>query len=92
MAILAFIKSIYSLDTLDTRFRTPSTVPYKTAVEARKGELSGLSGGRGHLSKGSQIQTQPSKWNTPEFYFYFLVIGMAVPSMFWTAYSVSRRM
>ncbi|KAM0335360.1 hypothetical protein ACHAQA_000405 [Verticillium albo-atrum] len=35
MALLSYLRSIYDLDTLDTRFTSPSSVPYKTVVEAR---------------------------------------------------------
>ncbi|RAL67864.1 hypothetical protein DID88_008590 [Monilinia fructigena] len=33
---------------------------------------------------------QPSRWNTPEFYFYYFIFLTVVPYMFWIAYDVSR--
>lgn len=79
---LLSLRGIYSLDTLDTRFTTPSSVPYSAIREDgnRKKEV---------LSRNTD-RAKPSKWNTPEFYLYYVVVAVAVPYMFWIAYSVSR--
>ncbi|KAM5355179.1 hypothetical protein ACJ41O_001825 [Fusarium nematophilum] len=86
MALLSFFRSVYDHDTLDTRFTTSSSVPYQTVIDARSDPA---------LKKESaptkeRSKTQPSKWNTPEFYLYYLVFVVAVPYMFWIAYDVSR--
>ncbi len=78
---LSFLRSVYDVGNLDTRFTTPSSVPHRTAVEAR---------GDGAVKPGPRAK--PARWNTPEFFVYYLVIGTAVPTMFWVAYDVSRRM
>ena len=85
MGLLSFLRSVYGLDTLDTRFTTSSTVPYKTVVDSRND----LNGRRKSTSK-PDTRGSPSKWNTPEFYLYYVVFLVAVPYMFWTAYDVSR--
>jgi hypothetical protein len=77
---LSFLGSIYDLDTLDTRFTTPSSVPYRAALDKREDD-----------SKVADKRVEPSKWNTPEFYLYYLVFVIVVPYMFWVAYDVSRR-
>lgn len=73
---LSFLASIYDLDTLDTRFTTPSSVPYRAAADA---------------PVKPDPRAEPSKWATPEFYLYYLVFVTVVPYMFWVAYDVSRR-
>ncbi|KAK2068271.1 hypothetical protein P8C59_002919 [Phyllachora maydis] len=85
MGLLSFIKAVYDLDTLDTRFTTPSTVPYKTVVESRKNGAD-----KRETVNKTRDRAQPSKWNTPEFYLYYLVVGAAVYNMFRVAYNVSR--
>ncbi len=85
MGMFSYLRSVYDLDTLDTRFTTPSTVPYKTVVDSRNNP----NGTEDELKKPAK-GAQPSKWNTPEFYLYCLVISFAVPYMLWTAYDVSR--
>ena len=79
---LAFLRNLYDLDTLDTRFTTPSSVPYRPANDKREDD--------GNLNKADK-RAEPPKWNTPEYYLYYLVLGVAVPYMFWIAYDVSRR-
>ncbi|AEO54054.1 hypothetical protein MYCTH_2296135 [Thermothelomyces thermophilus ATCC 42464] len=76
---LSFLSSIYDLETLDTRFTTPSSVPYRAANDKREGD-------RAVADK----RVEPPKWRTPEFYFYYLVFLVVVPYMFWVAYDVSR--
>lgn len=85
MGLLSLVRGIYSLDTLDTRFTTPSTVSYSTAVEARSDR-----NGKREAYNSPDKRAQPSKWRTPEFFLYYLVIAVAVPYMFWIAYDVSR--
>ncbi len=86
MGFVSALRGIYSLDTLDTRFTTPSTVSYSTAVEQRTDR----NGKREVYNKPDKRAQQP-KWKTPEFFQYYLVFVVAVPYMFWVAYDVSRR-
>ena len=78
--------SVYDLDTCDTRFTNPSTVPYQTVIDARSDPVDP----RRESAKKAQ-RGGPSRWKTSEFYFYYLVFAIAVPYMFWVAYDVSRR-
>ncbi len=85
--LLSLIGSVYNLDTLDTRFTTPSSVPYNARSTASADER------KDKRDDGRQATTptSPSRWDTLEFYFYYLVFLVAVPYMFWVAYDVSRR-
>jgi hypothetical protein len=76
---LSFLASVYDLDTLDTRFTTPSSVPYKASIDKREDD------------RVPDKRAEPPKWNTLEFYVYYLVFLTVVPYMFWIAYDVSRR-
>lgn len=87
MGIFSFLGKVYDADTLDTRFTSPSSVPYKTVIEARSDPVA-----QREAAAKAESRAPPSKWNTPEFYFYYVVFIVAVPYMFWTAYDVSRRM
>ncbi|KAK4132532.1 MBOAT-domain-containing protein [Trichocladium antarcticum] len=79
---LAVLASIYDLDTLDTRFTTPATVPYKAAIDSRPRS--------GSENKADRRGAERPKWNTPEYWAYYLVFLFVVPLMFWIAYDVSR--
>jgi len=98
MSLFSYVRSIYALDTIDTRFTSSSTTPYKTVVDARSDSASSTSK-RDDSVLGAGVKTdrrgrpvaKPSLWNTPEFYFYYFVFITIVPYMFWIAYDVSRR-
>jgi hypothetical protein len=98
MRLFSYIRSIYALDTIDTRFTSSSSVPYKPAPEAQ-GDAAQRDPKKDGPPRGVPVRldgngkpiVQPSKWNTPEFYFYYFVFLITVPYMFWIAYDVSRR-
>jgi hypothetical protein len=98
MSIFSYIRSVYALDTIDTRFTNSSATPYRTVVDGRL-DSAEANAKRDDSNPGVGVKTdfsgrpvaQPSKWNTPEFYFYYLVFTIVVPYMFWIAYDVSRR-
>jgi hypothetical protein len=98
MSLFSYVKSIYALDTLDTRFTNSSSTPYRSVIEGRS-DLTSLGLKRDDSNGGVGVKTdrngrpiaQPSKWKTPEFYFYYFVFLTIVPYMFWVAYDVSRR-
>lgn len=87
MSLLSFLRSVYTLDTLDTRFTTPSSTSYRTVIESRNDP-----GPKDGQKERIAARATPSKWNTPEFYLYGLVFAVCVPLMFWIPYTVSRRM
>jgi hypothetical protein len=98
MSIFSYVRSVYALDTIDTRFTSSSSTPYKAVVDARNNSAQSTAK-RDDSVPGVGVRTdysgrpiaQPSKWKTPEFYFYYLVFISVVPYMFWVAYDVSRR-
>lgn len=93
MSLFSYIRSIYALDTLDTRFTNSSSTPYKAIdpVASTSKRDDSISGSSGKTDRQGRPVAQPSLWNTPEFYVYYLVFIIAVPYMFWIAYDVSRR-
>lgn len=86
MGLFSFLRSVYTLDTLDTRFTTPATTSYRTVIESRADPVIKDSQKERITSKAS-----PSRWNTPEFYLYYLVVGASIPLMIYVPYTVSRR-
>ncbi|KAI0107877.1 MBOAT, membrane-bound O-acyltransferase family-domain-containing protein [Nemania sp. FL0031] len=88
MGAFSFLRNVYDLDTLDTRFIVSSTTPYQTVIEARN-DTAAASKERATKWK-SRPSSSESKWNTPEFYLYLIVIGLAIPYMFWIAYGASK--
>jgi hypothetical protein len=89
---LKFFGQLYSLDTLDTRFVVPSNAPPKEALRDAELDPAGslpVQNGKGR-SKDTGDTTQPSQWNTLEFYFYYLVFLVAIPLMFKAVLDVSK--
>ncbi|THV49729.1 hypothetical protein BGAL_0181g00020 [Botrytis galanthina] len=91
MSIFSYVRSIYALDTIDTRFTNSSSTPYEIDPAAAKSKRDDSKPGEGVRtdSNGRPI-AQPSRWNTTEFYFYYFIFLTVVPYMFWIAYDVSR--
>ncbi|OWY57769.1 MBOAT-like protein [Alternaria alternata] len=90
--VLNFIRQLYSLDTLDTRFVVPATAPPKEALEEAKLDPAGpvpVKDGRDG-SKNPENRSHPPLWNTPEFYFYYVVILTSVFFMFKLVLDVSQ--
>ncbi|KAI0845300.1 MBOAT-domain-containing protein [Daldinia vernicosa] len=85
MGVISFVCSMYTLDTLDTRFTNPSSTPYKTVIEERDDVVASKERAAEWKSRG-----KPSKWNTPEFYVYRFLLCFIVPYMFWACYDASR--
>ncbi|KAK3336534.1 MBOAT, membrane-bound O-acyltransferase family-domain-containing protein [Cercophora scortea] len=75
-------RGLYDLDTLDTRFTTPSSVPYRTAIDARDDKK--------EVPETIDEDGYRGRWGTYEFYLYYVVLAWAIPYMLWSAYSVSR--
>jgi hypothetical protein len=83
---------LFSLETLDTRFIVPATAPPKEALEQAAVDpanplpvQNGRSKGRGSID-----DVQPSRWNTPEFYIYYVSIGLSVFFMCKSVIDVSK--
>jgi hypothetical protein len=88
---LQYVRQLYSLDTLDTRFVVPATAPPKEALELRELDpASPLPVRNGQVKSREEERVQPSRWNTPEFYFYNAVIAYAIYFMFKKNIEVSK--
>ncbi|KAF2149895.1 MBOAT-domain-containing protein [Myriangium duriaei CBS 260.36] len=79
-----FFKALYSLDTLDTRFTTSATAPAKTKEHVSQDPVTT------RRSASPLPDARPSKWNTPEFYVYYVAFITIVPLMFKAVYDVSN--
>ncbi|KAI9770920.1 MAG: glycerol transporter [Geoglossum simile] len=89
MSWLDYLRRLYSLDTLDTRFTTSSTVPPRPLASQREdGAKPGNATGKG--PKGIGDNASPSRWNTTEFYVYYVVFVTCVFLMFNAAIGVSQ--
>jgi hypothetical protein len=89
---LRFVRQLYSLDTLDTRFIVPATAPPKEALDDAKLDPAGplpVQGGK-EKSRDTYENVQPPRWNTPEFYFYYVVFAVSISLMFKSVLDVSH--
>lgn len=86
MGLVSYLGKVYDLDTLDTRFTNSSSVPYQTVIDARSDPVASH-----EPPSKAKSRAAPPKWRTAEFYLYYILLGIAIPSMFWVAYDVSRR-
>ncbi|KAL2870767.1 putative glycerol:H+ symporter (Gup1) [Aspergillus lucknowensis] len=85
LSFLSWLRRLYSLDTLDTRFTVPATTPVKVAAEdTRSGSA------KDARSNAVANSASPSKWGTLEFFVYYIVFLVAVPLMFKTVADVSQ--
>lgn len=87
MGSLAFIRDVYTLDTLDTRFTSSSAAPYQTSIDARSDPVTRNLPGDKWESKAPR-----SKWNTQEFYLYYVGSAVMIVGIFMATASVSTRM
>lgn len=86
-SLIQGLRRLYSLDTLDTRLTTSSTAPIKPAVSDSTRDPAA---GKDARAQEIASRAQPSKWNRPEFYFYYFVFITVVPMMFKTVMDVSQ--
>lgn len=78
-----FFRQLYSLDTLDTRFVVPATTPPKEALKEAELDPAGPLPVENGRSKGKAVQgASLSRWNTPEFYVYYVSISASIFMMF----------
>lgn len=95
MGAFSYLRRVYQLDTLDTRFTTSTSTPYQSVIDSRLDPAYKKDGPPPGVPVKLDINglpiAQPSKWRTLEFYFYYFVFLTIVPYMFWIVYEVSRR-
>ncbi|OTA04359.1 glycerol:H+ symporter (Gup1), putative [Trichoderma parareesei] len=85
MGLSSYLRKVYDLDTLDTRFTSSTSVPYQTVIDARDDPAV-----EREAAARARSSAPPPKWRTPEFFLYYIVFIVVVPYMFWVAYDVSR--
>jgi len=95
MSLVLYLKRLYSLDTLDTRFTVSSSAPVaKTStqhgVEVEHPALSAAGQPAKRDDQALPVGASPSKWLTPEYISYGIVIAFALPKMFLVAINVSK--
>lgn len=84
-------RNLYSLETLDTRFAHSATTPPKPGdAELRSQQQLKSRRSDGDTAGPYADGAQPPKWNTAEFYAYYLVLLFAIPMMFKAVYEVSQ--
>lgn len=92
--ILQSLQRLYSLDTLDTRFTVSSSTPIKAVSDSQQSSpassMRDSTAGKDVHAREVAAKSQPSKWNTPEFYFYYFVFITVVPMMFKAVIDVSQ--
>jgi hypothetical protein len=89
---LRFFRQLYSLDTLDTRFVVPATAPPKEALRDAELDPAGplpIQHEKGR-SKDVLEAVHPPRWNTAEFYVYYVSISASIFMMFKLVLQVSK--
>lgn len=89
MTLLDYAQQLYSLDTLDTRFTTSKNPP-DAASELDPARPRSTEHNAVARSAAAGTAGQPSLWRTPEFYFYYFMVGVCLPLMFKAAIEVSQ--
>lgn len=88
MAFVEYFKRLYSLDTLDTRFTDTS----RTQSRQTKGDVQGQIDPAKAIAKNVDSNAVPSpRWESTEFYIYYVFFILVVPMMFKVSYDVSKR-
>lgn len=83
-SFFSWLRRIYSLDTLDTRFTVSATSPATAAADTRPPAAK-------DARAGAIAQNAPAPlWRTPEFFVYYLFFITLVPLMFKTVIDASK--
>jgi len=95
MSALSYVKRLYSLDTLDTRFTVSANAPLRKTsndhgVTVDKPAVSAAGQPVKKQDQELPLGVQPSKWHTPEYILYYIVIGLSLISMFSVVINVSK--
>ncbi|KAJ5596254.1 Membrane bound O-acyl transferase MBOAT [Penicillium hetheringtonii] len=81
-SLFAWLRRIYSLDTLDTRF-TASAITPNNSTDTRPAA-------KDARANSIAQNARPSLWRTPEFFVYYLFFITLVPLMFKTVIDASK--
>ncbi|KAL7271460.1 glycerol transporter [Rhizina undulata] len=90
MLLFSAFRSIFSLDTLETRCTANTARSSAPPKHSTAPSIAGSSTDESARSKRVRETAEPSKWNTIEFYGYYVVFAVAIPLMFKSAYDVSK--
>ncbi|KAJ6028482.1 Glycerol uptake protein 1 [Penicillium herquei] len=83
-SLFSWLRRIYSLDTLDTRFTSTATTPGNAAADTRPAAAK-------DARANAIAQNAPAPlWRTPEFFVYYLFFITLVPLMFKTVVDASK--
>jgi len=92
MAGLQYVQRLFSLDTLDTRFTASSKASSSDQLLSDPARAAPNEVGYNTRSReDGDSGLSASRWSTPEFTVYGVVILIAIPLMFKSAYDVSNR-
>jgi hypothetical protein len=78
-SLFAWLRRVYSLDTLDTRFTSTAITPATNTRSSKDARASAIAQG-----------ASPSLWRTPEFFIYYMFFIIFVPLMFKTVIDASK--
>jgi hypothetical protein len=89
---LRYLRQLYSLDSLDTRFVVPANAPPKEALElAELDPAQSLPVRNGQVKSRQPVEgVQPSKWHTLEFKTYLVLVSLCVFFMIKAVVDVSN--
>lgn len=89
---LQFMRHLYSLDTLDTRFVVPATAPPKEALEQAERDAAAPRPVQSVKARCGNAgdSPQPARWRTPEFCFYYVSIAASIYFIIKLVYDVSK--
>lgn len=85
MNLLYWLRRLYSLDTLDTRFTVSANTSLKAVPDTRAS-----TGDKSTRTSSLPNGASPPKWKTPEFWVYYLFFITLVPLMFKTVIDISQ--
>lgn len=83
-SLLSWLRRLYSLDTLDTRFTSSATTPAHAAADTRPPAAKDARANA--VARGAHAPL----WRTPEFFIYYLFFIILVPLMFKTVVDASK--
>lgn len=90
MFLLSNLRRLYSVDTLDTRFSTPSTgLQKRLSPDAADLRRKTPQPDPAKAEVAATLTNAP-RWQTPEFFVYYVIFIVVVPTMFKIAYDVSK--
>lgn len=83
-SLFSWLRRIYSLDTLDTRFTSSATTPANAAADTRPASA------KDARANAIAQNARAPLWRTPEFFIYYIFFITLVPLMFITVVDASK--